>query len=234
MSNEISLFGKAGLPAADVNAYKQALKATAAAAKSALGGMPFLRMGKDGEWVYGADNTEVEENSLWAVNPFSMSLGFIAWGTGPQEGTVLGEQMARVGEPPIQRGALADVGSEWTPCVSFELVCLTGEDKGVNVLYKTNSVGGRRAFADMMQLVAAAMDDTEGKCVPVVNLDCDSYPHKKYGKIYTPIFDIKKWVMPDAGELGGAPAKEPTAASVAAVQDKTEAAEEAPVRRRRR
>ena len=147
---------------------------------------------------------------------------------------VLGEQMARVGEPPIQRGALADVGSEWTPCVSFELVCLTGEDKGVNVLYKTNSVGGRRAFADMMQLVAAAMDDTEGKCVPVVNLDCDSYPHKKYGKIYTPIFDIKKWVMPDAGELGGAPAKEPTATSVAAVQDKTEAAEEAPVRRRRR
>ena len=86
----------------------------------------------------------------------------------------------------------------------------------------------------MMQLVAAAIDDTEGKCVPVVNLDCDSYPHKKYGKIYTPIFDIKKWVMPDAGELGGAPAKEPTAASVAAVQDKTEAAEEAPVRRRRR
>lgn len=233
MSNELSLFAKGGLPPVDVNAYKQALKATAVAAKSALGGVPFLRMAKDGEWVYGADNTEVEEKSLWAVNPFSMSMGFIAWGPegSASEGTVLGEQMARVGEPPVQRGNLPDVGAEWSPCVSFELVCVTGEDKGTNVLYKTNSVGGRRAFADMMQLVAAAMDDPEGKCVPIVALDCDFYMNKKYGKIYTPVFDIKKWVMSDAQEIGGAPAKEEPKA---AAQDKTEAAEEGPVRRRRR
>ena len=235
MSNEVSLFAKGGLPPADVNAYKQALKATAVAAKSALGGMPFLRMGKDGVWVYGADNTEVEDKSLWAINPFSMSMGFIAWGAEktPEEGTVLGEQMARIGEPPIQRGVLPDVGAEWTPCCSFELVCLNGEDKGVNVLFKTNSVGGRRAFADMMQLVAAAMDDAEGKCVPIIQLDSDHYPHKKYGKIYTPVFDVKKWVMPSAEEIGGAPAKQEEKAPQAA-QDKTAAAEEGPVRRRRR
>jgi hypothetical protein len=232
MSNELSLFSKGGLPPADVNAYKQSLKAMSSAAKSSLGGLPFLRMGKDGEWVYGADNTEVEENSLWAVNPFSMSLGFIAWGTGAQEGTVLGEQMARVGEVPVQRGNLQDVGAEWTPCCSFEMVCLNGEDKGTHVLYKTNSVGGRRAFADMMQLIAAAMDDAEGKCVPILNLDCDSYPHKKYGKIYTPIFDIKKWVMPDAQELGGAPVEvEPSKVEAKA---STQPAEEGTVRRRRR
>ena len=115
--------------------------------------------------------------------------------------------------------------TEWTPCCAFELVCLSGEDKGTNVLYKTNSVGGRRAFADMMQLIAAAMDEPEGKCVPIVNLDADSYPHKKYGKIYTPIFDVKMWVMPDAQELGGAPAQQ--------VEEQAAPAE-GKVRRRRR
>lgn len=229
MSTQLSLFSKGGLPPADVNAYKQSLKAMSTAAKSSLGGLPFLRMGKDGEWVYGADNTEVEADSLWAVNPFSMSLGFIAWGTGSQEGTVLGEQMSRVGEPPVQRGNLPDVGAEWTPCCAFELVCLSGEDKGTNVLYKTNSVGGRRAFADMMQLIAAAMDEPEGKCVPIVNLDADSYPHKKYGKIYTPIFDVKKWVMPDAQELGGTPAQQVEEQVAPAAAEET-----GTVRRRRR
>lgn len=234
MSNAISLFSKGGLPSVDVNAYKQSLKAAASAAKSSLGGLPFLRMGKDGEWVYGADNTEVEEGSLWAVNPFSMKMGFIAWGPegSASEGTVLGEQMALINDDPIQRGNLPDVGGEWTPCVSFELVCLNGEDKGTHTLFKTNSVGGKRAFADMMQLIAAAMDDPEGKCVPIIQLDCDSYPHKKYGKIYTPVFDVKKWVMPDAEELGGAPAKQEEKAAPAA-SDQTQP-EEGAVRRRRR
>lgn len=226
MSNQISLFARGGLPSVDVAAYKNSIKAATTAVKSTLGGLPFLRMGKDGEWVYGADSTEVEEKSLWAVNPFTMSMGFVAWGTGAQEGSVLGEKMARIDEVPIQRGNLPEVGAEWTPCVSFELVCLTGEDKGTNVLYKTNSVGGKRAFADMMQLIANAMDDPEGKCVPIVELDCDSYPHKKYGKIYTPIFDVKKWVMPDAQELGGAPAEEKAAPA--------EVEAEPTVRRRRR
>jgi hypothetical protein len=233
MSNEVSLFAKGGLPPVDMNAYKQALKATASASKAALGGLPFLRLLRDGTWVYGADSTEVEEKSLWALNSFSMALGWIAWGDegSKDEGTVMGEEMARIGEPPIQRGNLPDVGAEWTPCVSFDLLCISGEDKGTTVRYKSNSVGGRRAFSDMLQLVSSAMDDGSGKCIPIVELDCDSYPHKKYGKIYTPIFDVKKWVMPDATELGGtsAPAVEEKQAPAA-----PQTADEGTVRRRRR
>lgn len=232
MSNEISLFAKGGLPPVDMTVYKQAMKATAAASKAALGGLPFLRLLRDGMWVYGAESTEVEEDSLWAVNSFSMALGWIAWGDegSKDEGTVMGEEMARIGEPPIQRGNLPDVGAEWTPCVSFDLMCITGEDKGTTVRFKSNSVGGRRAFSDMLQLVSAAMDDGSGKCIPIVALDSDSYAHKKYGKIYTPIFDVKKWVMPDASELGGAPA----AAVEEKPQPKEQPAAEATVRRRRR
>ena len=205
MSNEISLFAKGGLPPVDMNAYKQSLKAMASASKASQGGLPFLRLLRDGLWVYGADNTEVEEGSLWAVNSFSMSIGWIAWGNeGSKEaGTVLGEMLA--------------------PCVSFDLRCATGEDKGTLVRFKSNSIGGRRAFSDLLQLVAAAMDDGTGKCIPIAKLDADSYPHKKYGKIYTPLFDIKKWVMPDASDLGTAPAE--------AVEEQPAA--ESTVRRRR-
>lgn len=225
MSNEISLFAKGGLPPVDMNAYKQSLKAMASASKASQGGLPFLRLLRDGLWVYGADNTEVEEGSLWAVNSFSMSIGWIAWGNegSKEEGTVLGEMLARADELPVSRSALPDVGAEWTPCVSFDLMCATGEDKGTLVRFKSNSVGGRRAFSDLLQLVSAAMDDGTGKCIPIVKLDADSYPHKKYGKIYTPLFDIKKWVMPDASDLGTAPAE--------AVEEQPAA--ESTVRRRR-
>jgi hypothetical protein len=67
------------------------------------------------------------------------------------------------------------------------------------------------------------MDDGTGKCIPICELNADSYPHKKYGKIYTPLFDIKRWVMPDASDLGTAPAK--------AVEEQPPA--ESTVRRRR-
>lgn len=32
----------------------------------------YLKMDKTGHWVYGADQTEVEPDSLWAINPFSL------------------------------------------------------------------------------------------------------------------------------------------------------------------
>jgi hypothetical protein len=52
--------------------------------------------------------------------------------------------------------------------------------------------------------------------VAIVRLKKDSYQHKSYGKIYTPVFEIVEWMSMD-GEAPEAP----------------EAAEEAPARRRR-
>lgn len=214
MSNQIALFAKGGLPTADMTHFKKSVVAAGNALRQVTGGTPFLRMQKDGTWVYGSDNTEVEEGSLWAINTFSMELGYIAWGEqgSRDEGTVLGRKMALIGEGrPVERGELPDVGAEWSPCVGFMLMCISGEDKGTVVKYETNSVGGRNAFSDLFQLVQKAVEEGSDKLIPVVELDSDSYPHKKYGKIYTPLFAVKKWTMPDAAELGGggspAPAK---------------------------
>ena len=52
-------------------------------------GVAIVKMDKGGHWVFGADQTEIEEGSTWAVNPLSFVHGFIAWG----DGEVLGEKM---------------------------------------------------------------------------------------------------------------------------------------------
>jgi hypothetical protein len=55
--------------------------------------------------------------------------------------------------------------------------------------------------------------------VPLVLLKKESYQHKVYGRIYTPVLEVTKWVAMD---------KEPDPADAAEVPDAT------PERRRRR
>jgi hypothetical protein len=71
-------FAKAGLPA--VTSLSTALRAI----ENDVGavGSAILKMDRTGHWVFGADQTEVEDGSLWAVNPFSFVHGYIAWGDG--------------------------------------------------------------------------------------------------------------------------------------------------------
>ena len=42
-------------------------------------GMDFLKLSSASGWTYGQDNVEVEDGAKWALNPASMSKGFIAW-----------------------------------------------------------------------------------------------------------------------------------------------------------
>ena len=90
MSN-ITAFSKAGLPA--VSSLSTALRNIEVEVGPV--GSAILKMDKTGHWVFGADQTEAEENSKWAVNPFSFVHGFIAWG----DGEVLGEKMVSVSQP---------------------------------------------------------------------------------------------------------------------------------------
>jgi hypothetical protein len=62
------------------------------------------------------------------------------------------------------------------------------------------------------------------KVVPIVMLDADSYPHKEYGKIHTPVLTIVDWATMGQNEYVS---EEPEAEAEAE-------AEEAPRRRRRR
>ena len=90
MSN-LTTFKGANLPA--VADLSKALKS--GLADVAQVGTVIIKMDKTGHWVFGTDQTEVQEGSEWAVNPFSFVHGYIAWGTS----TVLGEKMVSVTQP---------------------------------------------------------------------------------------------------------------------------------------
>jgi len=192
MSNLVA-FNKAGLPA--LAAIATAIKTVAAPAASA--GSVILKMDKTGHWVFGADQTEVEPDSKWAVNPFSFVHGWIAWG----DGVVLGEKMVALTDPlPDTDDAPPNSARGWEKQVGFSLKCLTGEDKGLEARYSTTSVGGKRSYEALASAFANQVSVDESKPVPVVLLKKEHYQHKSYGRIYTPIFEIVEFMSMDGPE----------------------------------
>jgi hypothetical protein len=213
MSN-LTTFKNANLPA--VSTLATTLRTLDVDAGSA--GTVIIKMDKTGHWVFGADQTEVEEGATWAINPYSFVHGFIAWG----EGEVLGENMVPVSEPLPEMGvAPANAKNGWEVQVGLSMKCLTGEDEGLEGRYSTTSRGGKRAWQELAVAIAAQVEKDQSKPVPIVRLKSDSYKHKNYGKVITPLFEVVGWMSMD-GE-GDAPAAEAEAP----------AADAAPARRRR-
>jgi hypothetical protein len=213
----LTTFAGANLPS--VKSLAQTLRSLEADVGGAAG-MVILKMDKAGHWVFGADQTEVEDDSLWAVNPFSFVHGFIAWG----EGTVLGEKMAPVSEPLPETGPAPDGAKRgWEMQIGMSLACTNGEDEGLQARYTVTSVGGKRAVQALAIAIADQADKNPDKPVPLVRLRKEHYQHKSYGRIYTPVFDIVEWTSLDANS---APEVEADDA------DETPAADE-PRRRRR-
>ena len=190
MSN-ITAFAGANLPS--VKSLSSALRSVAADVGGGAG-MVILKMDKTGHWVFGADQTEIEDDSIWAVNPFSFVHGYIAWG----DGEVLGEKMASVSEPlPELEPAPPQAKRGWEMQVGMTLACTNGEDKDMQARYSTTSVGGKKAVQALAIAIAEQVDKDQSKPVPLVRLKKEHYQHKSYGRIYTPIFDIVDWVSLD-------------------------------------
>ena len=197
-------FALANLP--PVTSLSTALRALEAEAGPA--GVVILKMDKTGHWVFGADQTEVEADATWAINPFSFIHGFIAWG----DGEVLGEKMVSVSQPlPEMDAAPAGAKRGWETQVGMSLKCLSGEDNGMEARFSSTSVGGKRAVQTLAVAIANQVEADQSKPVPVVRLKKDHYAHKSYGKIYTPVFEIVEWVGMD-GEAPEAEVEEAPAA----------------------
>ena len=79
----------------------------------------YIKLEKSGSWVFGAEDTEVSNDSFWAVNPNSLSTGYAAWG----EGECFGEEMAAITDAPIVKTDLADHGVPWKEQVGMQLEC---------------------------------------------------------------------------------------------------------------
>lgn len=210
------------------------------------GGDTLLRVDQnDGLFVYGPDNVEVEEGSLWAVNPFSFKTGWVCWADRKLNGNKnekFGEKMADA-DKPIPEPDLPDVwaekGGKWVTQVGFELVCVSGDDEGQKVLFQNSSNGAIKAYE---KLYDAVLDRPDlDYCFPIVELEVSSYMNKGYNKrIYEPGFKVVDWADMEQNLLSatGKKAKKIAAAEPEETSEVTEATpeadEEQPRRRRRR
>ena len=218
MSN-ITTFSGANLPS--VKSLATALRTIETDVGGA--GTVIIKMDKTGHWVFGADQTEIEDDSTWAVNPFSFVHGYIAWG----DGEVLAEKMVSVSQPlPELEAAPPGAKKGWETQVGMSIKCLDGADKDMEARYTTTSVGGKKAVQALAVAIATQVEKEQDKPVPVVELGKEHYTHKSYGRIYTPVFKVIDWASMD----GKAQAEE---APEALEAPEAEAEATAPARRRR-
>jgi hypothetical protein len=217
MSN-ITTFSGANLPS--VKSLATALRAI----ETEVGlpqGVIIIKMDKMGHWVFGAEQTEIEKDSSWAINPFSFVHGYIAWGVGEP----LGEKMVNVSQPlPELEPAPAGAPKGWETQVGFSMKCLTGEDAGMEARYTTTSVGGKKAVQALAIALANQVEKDPSKPVPIVELGKEYYTHTSYGRIFTPVFKIIDWASMDG---------DATKAEEAPAIEAPAEAEAAPARRRR-
>lgn len=208
--NTVAIRNTGGTAVAALQSLKTGLANVQQSLPPSMGDM-LLRMLKDGGWVYGPENIEVEDGSLWAINPMSIAHGFVCWTNyDPKErkkNELLGERMVSMTAPKPTPESLPSYDNgrggawEWNDQVAFDLVCVSGEDKGEQVHYKTTSVGGIRAVHELIDKIMKQLDVDANTPVPVVELSSDSYEHRSYGKTYVPIFVVKQWAGLDDAEL---------------------------------
>lgn len=216
-------------------------------------GDPYMRFQRDGTWVYGQDDTEVQEGSLWALNPMSIQHGWVAWKRGEKvdnSGGPLGQIMVPATQPKpseMDLPELSDKSGQWVQQYAVTMLCMTGEDKGEQTLWKTNSKGGVDAFDKLLKAIGIQLDADVTKPVPVVQLLSDSYKNRTYGgNTYTPELKVVQWIemsesLPDLGmgaeeaeqatpepEKAAEPAKRTRKASVPAVKAETATLDEDP------
>lgn len=214
---------------ANISGMAAALANSAASAGSSGTGELYLKMTKFGEWVYGSDNTEVEEDAILAVNPAGFQHGWTAWGSKARgnDGVNVGEVLVPATQPMPMEGDLPQVNGDWSKCIAAQMKVTNGEDEGIQLLWKANSLGARKAYAALMQAVVARMQEGSDAIVPLVKLENDSYQHKTYGKIFSPELTIVGWATMDGEAVAPTQKLEEKA-------ETPEPEEAAPRRRRRR
>lgn len=215
------------------------LEAAQAQAPADNGDFMYMKMSKAGEWLYGADETEISNDSLFIIDPASYMQGFVAW----DDGELHAEHMSVAGEKPVLKADLPALpaGAVWDTQVGFCLKGIEGPEDNLQLVYKVSSRGGKKAVSALLKQIIERGRAGKADLCPVVELKSDSYKHKKYGKIYTPELRVLEWDdVPEAGEEVAAveveAAAEPEVEVIeeAVIVEEVVAEAEPPRRRRRR
>lgn len=221
----------AGSAVADVTAIDAQLDKALAKAPAVNSGQPYLKISqKTGKWGLGAEGTQVEDDSEWAINPASLMHGFVCWSNPKvtkKKAELLGEIMVPAPEDLPPSSTLddhSDSGGVWKDAVGFDLACVSGEDEGEQVVYNSSSGGGCKAYRDVLQEIRNRPEPDY--FVPIVVFSETNYVSNYGETVYNPIFKVVGWANAAGERLEG------DVADAGADEQPTET--ENPPRRRRR
>lgn len=167
------------------------------------GGSTFLRLLKDGDWVFGQEDNAVAKGTEAVINPMSIRHGYSCWtnrqpGQGKNE--KLGELMVGLGQPlPMaheleqHKDPTLDTLCPWKDQISMDVKFIDGKHKGTQVLWNTSSIGGLNTARVVLDAILAKLAEETTFVCPIVRLDSDSYKHNTYGKTYTPVLEVVGW-----------------------------------------
>ena len=94
-----------------------------------------------------------------------------------------------------QSATLPNTGFPWLEQRAVDLRCISGADTGVEVTLKVNTIGGVQAVDGLIDTVISRAygGQHDGKIVPIVLLQNDSYPHVEHRKTWIPVLMIIDW-----------------------------------------
>ena len=169
-------------------------------------GLPMMLFKREGSgtWGFGQKRTIPEADSRWAVNPLTFKYGYICFG---DNNKVADERLVPVTQPKPVITELPDTGFDWQEEWAVNMKCLDGADAGVEVVFKATTDGGIKAIVLMVDLVRDRINSGQhdGKIVPIVLLEKDSYQHSEHGRVWIPVLNTVDWMSLD----GPAPTPEP-------------------------
>ena len=177
-------------------------------------GLPMMLFKREGSgtWGFGQKRTIPELDSKWAVNPLTFKYGYICFGADKK---VLDERLVSVSQPKPDITTLPDTGFPWQEEWAVNMKCLDGADAGVEVIFKATTDGGVKAVVIMVDLIRDRINSGqhEGKIVPIVLLEKDSYQHSQHGKVWFPVLNTIEWMSLDGPAPTPAPAPAPAPTS---------------------
>lgn len=178
------------------------------AAKNSMLGKALLRLTKQGVWVFGMDNDVLKPGTRLIANPASLQSGFVAWWLGKIEQEIMQPlamgpvDVARLG--PVNSGSIPPgkqqpSGKGWEAQASVDLI--TQADIPLQLVYKASSMGGMRCILGLAGDIAFGMKEDPRRAFPILEVGVDSYQHKEFGTVYTPVLNVAGWLDENGAEV---------------------------------
>jgi|6_EtaG_2_1085325.scaffolds.fasta_scaffold00782_15 hypothetical protein len=209
-----SYLDNANLPAVDGNALANALNE--AADEATTGGassVDYLSFsGKSGEYSLGRDQSGIDPDQLYLVEPHSFIEGWLCWKNSKPIARIEWSVLRRA-EQSVHKDSLEDhgpyresSGEGWQQLLGFGL--LTCDNAFAQVKFSSTSKSGRNSIGDLMKAIGVR-SAAEEPDMPMIYFGATEF-EAQGNKNYKPLLDVEAWVSREsaaaflAGEMSKA------------------------------